>query len=142
MKVGAAELILKAVTASKERKGISFVALKKELAAQGFDHTAHIKRAVIKLVEKGSLLQVKGTGAGGSFKAAEKPKKVAKKPAAKATKPAAKKPAAKKAKVATPKKATKPAAAAKKTPVKKATKSPKNKTAFRSIRPAQVIVVI
>lgn len=45
MKVGpgAAELILKAVTASKEREGISHVALKKELAAQGYGNTAHTK---------------------------------------------------------------------------------------------------
>ncbi|XP_033991976.1 histone H1-like [Trematomus bernacchii] len=145
---GAAELILKAVTASKDRKGISYIAVKKALAAQGYEHTAHIKRAVKRLLENGSLVQVKGIGATGSFKAAEKPKKVAKKPAAKAKKPAAaaakkpaakkpaakkpaaKKPAAKKPaakKAATPKKAKKPATAAKKTPVKKITKSPKKK---------------
>nr|XP_033959835.1 histone H1-like [Pseudochaenichthys georgianus] len=34
----AADLVLKAVTASKERKGISYVALKKELAVKGIDN--------------------------------------------------------------------------------------------------------
>ncbi|XP_010773293.1 histone H1-like, partial [Notothenia coriiceps] len=135
---GAAELILKAVTASKDRKGISYIAVKKALAAQGYEHTAHIKRAVKRLLENGSLVQVKGIGATGSFKAAEKPKKVAKKPAAKAKKPAAaaaKKPAAKKPaakKAVTPKKAKKPATAAKKTPVKKITKSPKKVVAKKA----------
>ncbi|KAK5849439.1 hypothetical protein PBY51_009080 [Eleginops maclovinus] len=105
----AADLVLKAVTDSKDRKGISYFAVKKELAAKGIDNANQVKRAVKKLVESGALVQVKGTGASGSFKAAkaaEKPKKVAKKPAAKAKKPAAaaakktavKKPAAKKAK--------------------------------------------
>ncbi|KAM7378576.1 hypothetical protein PAMA_013467 [Pampus argenteus] len=145
---GVGELILKAVTASKERRGISYVALKKVLAGQGYDvehKSAHIRRAVKSLVEKGAVVQTKGTGASGSFKAskaAEKPKKpAAKKPAVKAKKPAVKKPAAKKAAAAkkpaakktkavkaTPKKAKKPAAAAaKKQSVKKVTKSPKKK---------------
>ncbi|KAI9518101.1 hypothetical protein NQZ68_040222 [Dissostichus eleginoides] len=137
----AADLVLKAVTASKERKGISYVALKKELAVKGIDNANQVKRAVKKLVENGALVQVKGTGASGSFKAAkaaEKPKKVAKKPAAKAKKPAAapaKKPAAKKPaakKAVTPKKAKKPATAAKKTPVKKITKSPKKVAAKKA----------
>lgn len=116
------ELVLKAVAASKDRNGISFVALKKELGTQGVDvehNMVYIKRAVRHLMEKGKLIQTKGHGASGSFKvnksAVEKPKKEAKKPAAK--KPAAaKKPKA----AATPKKVKKPAAAA-----KKATKSPK-----------------
>ncbi|KAK5896277.1 hypothetical protein CgunFtcFv8_009897 [Champsocephalus gunnari] len=77
-----AVLILKAVTASKDPKGISYQALRKALAARGCDHTAHIKRAVKRLLEKGALVQLKGKGATGSFKAAEKTKKAAKKPAA------------------------------------------------------------
>ncbi|KAI9524232.1 hypothetical protein NQZ68_019499 [Dissostichus eleginoides] len=140
----AADLVLNAVTASKERKGISYVALKKELAVKGIDNANQVKRAVKKLVENGALVQVKGSGASGSFKAAkpaEKPKKVAKKPAAKAKKPAAaaaKKPAAKKPaakKAVTPKKAKKPATPAKKTPVKKITKSPKKKVAAKKAAP-------
>ncbi|KAI4799739.1 hypothetical protein KUCAC02_016707 [Chaenocephalus aceratus] len=67
----AADLVLKAVTASKERKGISYVALKKELAVKGIDNANQVKRAVKKLVENGSLVQVKGSGASGSFKAAK-----------------------------------------------------------------------
>ncbi|XP_034084883.1 histone H1-like [Gymnodraco acuticeps] len=138
----AADLVLKAVTASKERKGTSYVALKKELAVKGIDNANQVKRAVKKLVENGALVQVKGTGASGSFKAAAKPKKVVKKPAAKAKKPpaaAAKKPAAKKPaakKAVTPKKVVKkPATAAKKTPVKKITKSPKKKVAAKKAAP-------
>ncbi|XP_045073648.1 histone H1-like [Coregonus clupeaformis] len=131
------ELIVKAVTASKERSGVSLAALKKTLAAGGYDvekNNSRVKIAVKSLVTKGTLVQTKGTGASGSFKlnkkaveakrpgkkaAVPKVKKVsAKKPAA-AKKP--KKVAAKKAVVAkkSPKKAKKPA-----TP-KKAAKSPK-----------------
>ncbi|XP_062865564.1 histone H1-like [Trichomycterus rosablanca] len=120
------ELIVKAVSASKERSGVSLAALKKALSAGGYDvekNNSRVKLAVKSLVTKGILVQTKGTGASGSFKlnkkqteakkpAAPKVKKAAKKP----KKITAKKPAAKKS----PKKAKKPAAAA-----KKATKSPK-----------------
>ncbi len=121
------DLIVKAVSASKERSGVSLAALKKALAAGGYDvekKNSRVKLAIKSLVTKGTLVQVKGTGASGSFKLSKKQtetKKVApkaKKPAAKKPKSAAaKKPAAKKS----PKKAKKPAAAA----AKKATKSPK-----------------
>merc|ERR1712166_1044800 len=79
----------------------------------------HIKKAIIKLVADKKIVQAKGTGANGRFKAAqaEKPKVekvVEKKPVAKK----AKKPAAKKAK--TPKKAAKPAAKKAKSPRKAA----------------------
>ncbi|XP_063063912.1 uncharacterized protein LOC134456476 [Engraulis encrasicolus] len=129
------ELIVKAIAASKEKKGVSLAALKKALAAGGYDvekNKARVKVAVRGLVTKGTLVQTKGVGASGSFKlakkAAEPKKKAVKKPAAK--KPAAKKPAAAKK----PKKAAaKKPAAAKKSPKKakkpaapkKATKSPK-----------------
>uniref|UniRef100_A0A671P8X0 Histone H1-like n=2 Tax=Sinocyclocheilus anshuiensis TaxID=1608454 RepID=A0A671P8X0_9TELE len=119
----------------KERSGVSLAALKKALAAGGYDvekNNSRVKLAIKSLVTKGTLLQVKGTGASGSFKLSknqtETKKKPAKKAAPKAKKPAAKKPAAaKKPKSAaakrpaakkSPKKAKKPAA-------KKATKSPK-----------------
>ncbi|XP_016393559.1 histone H1-like [Sinocyclocheilus rhinocerous] len=135
------ELIVKAVSASKERSGVSLAALKKALAAEGYDvekNNSRVKIAVKSLVTKGTLVQTKGTGASGSFKLnkkqaetktkpAKKAAPIAKKPAAK--KPAAKKPAAAKKKPKTaaakkpaakksPKKAKKPAA-------KKVTKSPK-----------------
>jgi histone H1/5 len=148
------EMIAAAIAALKERNGSSRQAIGKYLKANykvsdGSD--TYLKQALRKGVLSGALKQVKGTGASGSFKLAEKPKKVAKKvtkkPAAKkapkkkaaakkAKKPAAKKPAAKKA--ATPKKkapakkvkkpvAKKPVAkkAAKKTPKKKAGKKGK-----------------
>ncbi|XP_002667787.2 histone H1-like [Danio rerio] len=112
------DLIVKTVTASKERNGVSLAALKKALSAGGYDvekNNSRVKTAVKALVTNGTLAQTKGTGASGSFKLNKKqaePKKAAKKTAAKAKKPAAKK---------SPKKAKKPAA----TSVKKATKSPK-----------------
>lgn len=137
----ASELIVKAMKESKERKGLSLAAIKKDLVARGYDvehNSAHVRRALKSLVQKGALVHTTGTGASGSFKAAkpaEKPKKAVKRPAAKVKKPAAKKtteakkPAtAKKPKAAkaTPKKSKKPAAAAKKAVAKKA-KSPKVK---------------
>ncbi|KAK2852043.1 hypothetical protein Q5P01_008319 [Channa striata] len=147
-----AELIVKAVAASKERNGVSAAFLKKALAAGGYDvdkNKARVKTAIKNLVTKGTLIQTKGVGASGSFKinkkAEPKDKKPAKKAAPKAKKPAAaaasKKPAAaKKPKAAakkpaaakkSPKKAKKPAAVAKKAAKspKKAAKSPAKKVA-------------
>uniref|UniRef100_A0A3P9DJL7 Histone H1 n=3 Tax=Maylandia zebra TaxID=106582 RepID=A0A3P9DJL7_9CICH len=65
------ELIVKAVAASKERNGLSVAALKKALAAGGYDvdkNKARVKTAIKSLVAKGTLVQTKGTGASGSFK--------------------------------------------------------------------------
>ncbi|RXN03030.1 histone H1-like protein [Labeo rohita] len=123
------DLIVKTVTASKERSGVSLAALKKALSAGGYDvekNNSRVKLAVKSLVTNGTLIQTKGTGASGSFKLnkkqAETKKKPAKKTPVKAKKPAAKKPAAKKpAAKKSPKKAKKPAATA----AKKAAKSPK-----------------
>ncbi|KTG43457.1 hypothetical protein cypCar_00048597 [Cyprinus carpio] len=133
---GVGELIVKAVSASKERSGVSLAALKKALAAGGYDvekNNSRVKLAIKSLVTKGALVQVKGTGASGSFKVSKKQTEAKKKPTKNGSKPKkpaarnpccqgnpkthAKKPAAKKS----PKKAKKPAAAA----AKKATKSPK-----------------
>ncbi|XP_060756735.1 histone H1-like isoform X1 [Neoarius graeffei] len=116
------ELIIKAVSASQERSGVSLSALKKALQAAGYDvekNNSRVKIAVKNLVRKSVLVQTKGTGASGSFKlnmTQTEGKKPAKKAAPKARKAAAKKPTAKKS----PKKAKKPPAAA-----KKSTKSPK-----------------
>uniref|UniRef100_H2S5I1 Histone H1 n=1 Tax=Takifugu rubripes TaxID=31033 RepID=H2S5I1_TAKRU len=69
------ELILKAVSASKERNGVSLAALKKNLAADGYDvekNNARVKIAVRGLVTKGTLVQTKGTGASGSFRMSKK----------------------------------------------------------------------
>ena len=112
-------MIMAAVKALKDRKGSSLAAIKKYIAANYKCDTVKlapfIKKGVKSLVEKKALVQTKGKGASGSFKAAAveaKPKK-AKKPKA------AKKP--KKAK--SPKKAAKPKKA--KTPKKAAAKKPK-----------------
>ncbi len=113
------DLIVKAVSASKERSGVSLAALKKALAAGGYDvekKNSRVKLAIKSLVTKGTLVQVKGTGASGSFKLSKKQTETKKRRAPKAKKPAAKKPksaAAKKpAAKKSPKKAKKPAAAA------------------------------
>uniref|UniRef100_A0A8C2ZU34 Histone H1 n=1 Tax=Cyclopterus lumpus TaxID=8103 RepID=A0A8C2ZU34_CYCLU len=66
-----AELIVKAVAASKERSGVSAAAVKKALTAEGYDvdkNKFRVKTAIKNLVTKGTLVQTKGTGASGSFK--------------------------------------------------------------------------
>ena len=121
------DMIAAAITALKERTGSSRQAIVKYISANykvGDSAGTHVKLALKRGVASGALKQVKGAGASGSFKNAEKPKPKAKKPAAKkpaakkVKKAVAKKPAAKK----TPKKAAKKTAA-KKTP-KKAAKKP------------------
>uniref|UniRef100_A0A3P9CAJ5 H15 domain-containing protein n=1 Tax=Maylandia zebra TaxID=106582 RepID=A0A3P9CAJ5_9CICH len=87
------ELIVKAVAASKECNGLSVAALKKALAAGGYDvdkNKARVKTAIKSLVAKGTLVQTKGTRTSGSFKMNKATESKAKKPAAaKAKKPAA-----------------------------------------------------
>ena len=80
-----AEMVVAAVTALKSRKGASLVAIKKYVAANynvDMDRIAPFIRRFLKTaVEKGTLKQTKGTGAAGSFKLGELPKKrAAKKP--------------------------------------------------------------
>ncbi|KAK0132539.1 histone H3 [Merluccius polli] len=142
------DLIIKAVSASKERSGVSLPALKKALAADGYDvekNNTRVKLALRALLAKGTLVHTKGIGASGSFRISKEAKKpAAKKVAAapKVKKPAVKKPAAKKAtpkkakaaakKPAAAKKAKKPVApkkAAAKSPKKAAAKSPKKAAA-------------
>ena len=134
------ELITKAVAASKERSGVSLAALKKALAATGYDvekNNSRIKLGLKSLVSKGTLVQTKGTGASGSFKLNKKVASVDAKPSATkvATKTkitsASKKPkkatgaAAAKKVVKTPKKAKKPVL------TKKSSKSPKKPKAVK-----------
>ncbi|CAD7673750.1 unnamed protein product [Nyctereutes procyonoides] len=128
------ELITKAVAASKERSGVSLAALKKALAAAGYDmekNNSRIKLGLKSLVSKGTLVQTKGTGASGSFK-------LNKKVASGEAKPKAKKAGGtgtpKKSAKKTPKKAKMPAAA---TVTKKVTKSPKKVKAAKSKRAAE-----
>lgn len=118
------EMIAAAIVALKERSGSSRQAILKYISAnyKVGDHAGtHLKLALKRGVTGGALKQVKGTGASGSFKVAEKPKAPKKKPAAK--KPAAKKTPKKPAAKKTPKKAAKKPAAKKATP-KKAAKKP------------------
>ncbi|CAN2391050.1 Domain in histone families 1 and 5, partial [Pristimantis euphronides] len=92
------ELVVRAVSASKERSGMSLAALKKALAAAGYDvekNNSRVKMGVRALVTKGTLLQVKGSGASGSFKlnkkqeGKDKPAKKKQPAAAKPKRPAA-----------------------------------------------------
>ncbi|CAJ0962858.1 unnamed protein product, partial [Ranitomeya imitator] len=133
------QLIVKAVSASKERSGVSLAALKKALSAGGYDvekNNSCLKLTVRGLVTKGALLQVKGSGVSGSFKLNKETKDKKKlAAAAKAKKPAAKKVAK------SPKKPKKAPAAAKKS--RKRPRSPqqlrpeKQPRAPRSRRPLQ-----
>ncbi|XP_023390164.1 histone H1.2-like isoform X1 [Pteropus vampyrus] len=140
------KLITEALSASHERAGMSLAALKKALAAAGYDvekNNSRIKLGLKSLVSKGTLVQTKGTGASGSFKLSKKAAPGEAKPKAKkagAAKPkkaagAAKKPkkaagsaTPKKGAKKTPKKAKKPAAAA---VAKKVAKSPKKAKAAK-----------
>ncbi|CAD7673740.1 unnamed protein product [Nyctereutes procyonoides] len=147
------ELITKAVAASKERSGVSLAALKKALAAAGYDvekNNSRIKLGLKSLVSKGTLVQTKGTGASGSFKlnkkaaSGEAKPKAKKAGAARAKKPSGatpKKPkktagtgTPKKSAKKTPKKAKKPAAAA---VTKKVAKSPKKAKAAKPKKAAK-----
>ena len=114
------DMVKAAIGTLKERNGSSRQAILKYINANytvSEKAPTNTKNALKKGVAAGSLKQVKGTGASGSFKLAEK-EKAAKKPAAK--KAATKKPAAKKAATAKNPVAKK---AAKKTP-KKSAKNP------------------
>ncbi|XP_042370302.1 histone H1.5-like [Plectropomus leopardus] len=74
----ATDLVYRAVSASKDRKGMSFVPLKKELAGQGYDvelNVRYIKKSVKQLLANGSLVQMRGTGASGSYKVNKKVEK-------------------------------------------------------------------
>ncbi|XP_058827240.1 uncharacterized protein LOC131687205 [Topomyia yanbarensis] len=131
------DMVLAAIKTLKERNGSSLQAIKKYIAANYKCDVAKlstfIKKALKSGVEKGKLIQTKGTGASGSFKikadakkpaVGKKPKKAAaatKKPkkASGEKKKAAKKPAGEKK----PKAATKPTASGK--AVKKAGKATK-----------------
>ncbi|OCT58408.1 hypothetical protein XELAEV_18002346mg [Xenopus laevis] len=139
----ASDLLVKAVSACKERSGGSLAALKKALAAGGLDvdKNSRLKLPLKTLVTKGTLTQVKGSGASGSFKLNKKQLEGKDKPAEpKANKPPAAKKAPKspkrprKVSAKSPKKVKKAAAISAKSPkkpkatkAKKATKSPRLK---------------
>ncbi|XP_045075555.1 histone H1-like [Coregonus clupeaformis] len=113
------------------RGGVSLAALKKTLAAGGYDvekNNSRVKIAVKSLVTKGTLVQTKGTRASGSFKLN---KKAPRRPSRKKSPKKAKKPATPKKGGQSPKKVKKPLQRqekAAKSP-KKATKAAKPKAA-------------
>merc|ERR1712018_483212 len=90
------DMIAAAIGGLKERTGSSRMAILKHIQANykvGDSANTHIKMALKRGVASGALVQVKGTGASGSFKLAKK-----------AAEPKKKKPAAKKAGKKTPSK--------------------------------------
>ncbi|XP_043305352.1 histone H1t [Cervus canadensis] len=69
------KLITEALSVSQERTGMSLAALKKALAAAGYNvekNNSRIKLGLKGLVTKGILVQTRGTGASGSFKLSKK----------------------------------------------------------------------
>src|SRR5687768_6291178 len=82
------EMVLNAVKTLKDRKGSSLQAIKKFIGANyNFDPSKYgtlVNKTIKKLVETGSLSQVKGTGANGSFKIASVQNKPAEQQAPKA----------------------------------------------------------
>ena len=137
------EMIAAAIGALKERSGSSRQAILKYVQTNykvSDGASTHVKLALKRGVVGGALKQVKGAGASGSFKLAEKPKAIKKKPAVKkpaakkAKKPAAAKKTPKKAAKKTPKKAAKKPAA-KKPAAKKAKKPAAKKPAAKKAAP-------
>lgn len=135
------DLILKVLSSSEERGGVSLVALKKALPANDVvRNNSRIKLAVRRLVASGRLIQTKGTGASGTFrigsKAATKPKKAkakrAKRKTAKKPAGAKKSPKKRRRNLGSPEKASETAAVKKTTRPKRAkrraSKSTKAKT--------------
>jgi len=130
------EMIEKAIESLKERGGSSRQAILKYIQSNfkvGDGAATHLKLALKRGVAGNLLKQVKGTGASGSFKLADKPKKVAPK-ATKGKKAVVKKAAVKKTpskkaavKKATPKKAAKKPVAKKPAAKKTAKKAPAKK---------------
>ncbi|XP_051892647.1 LOW QUALITY PROTEIN: histone H1.10-like [Pristis pectinata] len=100
------------VAGCPDKRGMSAIAIKKALADRGVDvvkRSAQIKLSIKRKVETGSLLQTKGVGFSGIFKAAKEKRSV--KLMNKSKKPAPKKPAVKKSPSKKP--------ASKKSPTKK-----------------------
>nr|XP_015305278.2 histone H1.1 [Macaca fascicularis] len=122
------ELIVQAASSSKERGGVSLAALKKALAAAGYDvekNNSRIKLGIKSLVSKGTLVQTKGTGASGSFKLNKKASSVETKPGASRVAAKTKATGVSKKNVKTPKNAKKSAA------TRKSSKSPKKPKAVK-----------
>jgi len=121
-------MIVDAINSLKERKGSSRQAIAKHVKANnkvGDNVDSQVKINLKRMVVAGELVQVKGTGASGSFRVAAKPK-AAKSPATTVKK--AKK-EAKEVKKATPKKAA---------PTKKATPKEKTKNTKEKVKKTPV----
>lgn len=70
-KITMVKQILEVLAVFKQPKGVSVPAIKKELRAKGVDvdkQNHRVNLAIRRLEEKGEVVQVKGTGASGSFK--------------------------------------------------------------------------
>ena len=130
------EMISAAVQALKDRKGSSRQAISKYVKANykvGENHETHLKLALKRAANAGTLVHSKGIGANGSFKLppSTKPTPAAKKPAKKT----ATKKTTEGAKAKTPKKAVKPKTKAK-SPAKKAATKKRPAAAAKSPKKA------
>jgi len=138
------EMIEEAILTLRDRNGSARVAIEKYIAAHfnvgGKVNNTHLKQALKRGVTGGTIKQVKGVGASGSFKIAKaeksadakpKVKKAVKKPAAK--KSPTKKPAKKVSKPSVEKKAAKPKTAAKKPVAKKSPKPAAKKAVKKTV---------
>lgn len=131
------KLITGILTESKDRKGTSVAAIKKNLGVKGVDVQKANKRinaTLARLVTQGAVVQVKGSGASGSFKLAKvepvkKVKKEVKKSPVKVKKPAIKK-------AASPSKKSVAKKAAKKPAVKKTVKKSTPKKTAPKVKPS------
>ncbi|XP_072892263.1 histone H1.5-like [Hemitrygon akajei] len=71
------KMIIHAVADTKERRGLSLAGVKKVLSGSGYDVTknnSRIIQAVRTMVNKGSLVNITGKGASGSFKLSKEQK--------------------------------------------------------------------
>lgn len=127
------QMVDAAISSLKERKGSSLAAIKKYVAANFKVDIVRlapfIRKYLKKAVADGKLVQVKGTGASGSFKLSQAAKKEPKKKSPK--KPKAKKDKKEKAKKPKAKKTPTKKPKAKKTPTKK----PKTKSTSKAKSP-------
>lgn len=141
------DMVIAAITNLKDRKGSSLQAVKKYIGANYKVDvekiTPFIRRGLKSAVIGGKLVQIKGTGASGSFKLNTQVKKSEKKPRQPKTpkKPTAKKVSTKKPKATTKKAAKdkKPKAEKPKAKTEKNAKKPKTvkKTATKKAKPAK-----
>lgn len=137
------DMIQQAIAALKERNGASrqkiasYICSNYKGLGENSSITSHLRRALVKALAAGTIINTKGTGASGRFKLVAAAKSVASKTAAAAA-AKKKKPAATtakpKAKSVSAKKSTTIKSVTKKSPAKRKAKSPKKSSTAKSPR--------